>query len=71
MNEIMKVLTIITAIFAPLSFLAGVYGMNFHTDISRWNMPELSWQMGSLWALGLMGVVTVIMLAYFRRRGWL
>jgi len=43
LNEVMKVLTIISTIFMPLSFVAGVYGMNFKTEVSPWNMPELSW----------------------------
>src|SRR4029434_8820869 len=41
MNEIMKVLTMMATIFIPLTLIAGVYGMNFHTDRSPWNMPEL------------------------------
>ncbi|GIX06755.1 MAG: magnesium transport protein CorA [Candidatus Poribacteria bacterium] len=43
MNEVMKVLTIIATIFIPLSFIAGIYGMNFNPDVSPWNMPELNW----------------------------
>ena len=42
-NEVMKVLTIIATIFMPLTFIAGVYGMNFKTEVSPWNMPELNW----------------------------
>lgn len=70
MNEIMKVLTIISTIFIPLSFVAGVYGMNFNT---RWplNMPELDWRFGYIYALGLMLAVALVLLAYFRRRDWL
>lgn len=71
MNEIMKVLTIITTIFMPLSFVAAVYGMNFNTDASPWNMPELNWQYGYLFALGIMAAVAGGLLVYFRRRGWL
>jgi magnesium transporter len=48
LNEVMKVLTIISTIFMPLSFIAGVYGMNFKTEVSPWNMPELSWPWGPL-----------------------
>jgi magnesium transporter len=70
MNEIMKVLTIISTIFIPLSFIAGVYGMNF-SDKSPWNMPELYWQYGYLFALGLMALVAGILLVYFRRRRWI
>ncbi len=46
MNEIMKILTIISSIFIPLTFIAGVYGMNFKSENSPWNMPELSWYWG-------------------------
>ncbi len=70
MNEIMKVLTIISTIFIPLGFIAGVYGMNFNTQVSPLNMPELNWYLGYPFALGLMLSVALILLAYFRRRGW-
>jgi magnesium transporter len=64
MNEIMKVLTTIATIFMPLSFLAGVYGMNFRS------MPGLEWQWG-FWAMvGVMSVILVAMMAYFRTRRW-
>jgi magnesium transporter len=65
MNEVMKVLTIIATIFIPLSFIAGIYGMNF-----TW-MPELHWHYGYLFALGLMATVAGGMLYYFRRKRWL
>ncbi|GMV82667.1 MAG: magnesium transport protein CorA [Planctomycetota bacterium] len=71
MNEVMKVLTIISTIFIPLSFIAGVYGMNFDTDASPWNMPELHWSMGYPLALVLMGGVAAAMLYFFWRQGWL
>ena len=70
MNEIMRVLTVIATIFMPLSFIAGVYGMNFDTTRSPWNMPELGWVWGYPFALGLMALTTVALLAYFRRQGW-
>jgi len=65
MNEIMKVLTIIATIFIPLTFIAGIYGMNFQY------MPELEWRWGYFAALGLMGLIAVIMIILFRRRRWL
>lgn len=71
MNEVMKVLTIIATLFIPLSFIAGVYGMNFDPDASRWNMPELGWQLGYPAALLLMGLVAIGLLAFIRRRGWM
>lgn len=70
-NEVMKVLTIIATIFIPLSFIAGVYGMNFNTHSSPWNMPELNWAWGYPFALGLMGLTALSLLFYFFRRGWL
>ncbi|MDO9514445.1 MAG: magnesium/cobalt transporter CorA [Elusimicrobiota bacterium] len=65
MNEIMKVLTIFAAIFIPLTFLAGIYGMNFEF------MPELKWRWGYFYALGLMAAVGFGLLIYFRRKKWL
>lgn len=70
MNEVMKVLTIIATIFIPLSFIAGVYGMNFNPGVSAWNMPELSWRFGYPFALGVMAVCGGGMLAWFIRKGW-
>jgi len=71
LNEVMKVLTIITVIFIPLSFVAGVYGMNFHTDESRWNMPELRWRYGYLACLAFMALIAAGEIYYFRRKGWI
>jgi len=71
MNEVMKVLTIIATIFIPLTFVAGIYGMNFNPETSPWNMPELNWFWGYPLALFLMGVIAVILLIYFKRRKWL
>jgi len=71
LNEVMKVLTIIATIFIPLSFIAGLYGMNFDTRASAWNMPELAWPFGYPLVLGVMALVALGMLAWFRRRGWI
>lgn len=65
MNEIMKVLTIIATIFIPLTFIVGLYGMNFKY------MPELSWPWGYPLVLALMLAVAVYMLIYFRRKKWI
>lgn len=65
MNEIMKVLTIISTIFIPLTFLAGIYGMNFRY------MPELGWRWGYFALLGVMAAMALAMLAYFKRKKWL
>ncbi|MDP8254311.1 MAG: magnesium/cobalt transporter CorA [Candidatus Alcyoniella australis] len=71
MNEVMKLLTIIATIFIPLSFIAGLYGMNFDPEISPLNMPELSWYWGYPFALTLMALMTAAMVLFFWRRGWL
>jgi len=71
MNEIMKVLTIIATIFIPLSFVAGLYGMNFDASVSPFNMPELRWYWGYPFALGVMALIVIGLLGFFRRRGWL
>lgn len=71
LNEIMKVLTIFTAIFIPLSFIAGVYGMNFDPDTSPLNMPELRWFWGYPFALGVMALTAAVLLGFFWSRGWL
>jgi magnesium transporter len=71
LNEVMKVLTVISTIFIPLTFIAGVYGMNFERDAGKWNMPELYWEYGYLFAWGLMILSGVAMMLLFRRYGWL
>ena len=71
LNEVMKVLTIISTIFIPLSFIAGVYGMNFDPDASGWNMPELRWRLGYPFALGLMFSVFAALMVFMGRKGWL
>lgn len=65
MNEIMKVLTIISTIFIPLTFIAGIYGMNFEI------IPELKWKYGYLGVWGLMIVIFIGMVIYFKRKKWL
>ena len=71
MNSIMKVLTIISTIFMPLAFITGLYGMNFNTDVSRWNMPELNWRYGYVAVLGVMALITAFQFYMFWRRGWI
>ncbi|MFA6636617.1 MAG: magnesium/cobalt transporter CorA [Candidatus Omnitrophota bacterium] len=65
MNEVMKFLTIFASIFIPLTFIAGVYGMNFHF------MPELNWKWAYFFVLGLMAAVAGTLLIYFKRKNWL
>jgi magnesium transporter len=71
MNEVMKVLAIIATVFIPLSFIAGLYGMNFDPDASSWNMPELGLRYGYPLALGLMVLVFIGQLFYFKKKGWI
>jgi magnesium transporter len=70
MNEIMKFLTVMSSVFIPLTFIAGVYGMNFNTEKSKWNMPELNWEWGYVVCLGMMGGIAIVLLWIFWRRGW-
>ncbi len=65
MNQVMKVLTIIATIFMPLTFLAGIYGMNFA------NMPELGWRWGYFALLGVMLTIALGMLMLFHRKKWI
>lgn len=65
LNEVMKVLTVIATIFIPLTFITGLYGMNFQ------NMPEIYWDMGYPFSLLLMLIVGLGMVAYFRKKGWI
>ena len=64
MNQVMKTLTIVSTIFAPLTFIAGIYGMNFE------NMPELNWHYGYVASLLLMGMIATIQTIWLRNRGW-
>ena len=64
MNNIMKQLTVVSTIFIPLTFLVGIWGMNFH------NMPELSWEYGYLYAWGLMLITAVAVYLYIKRKKW-
>jgi magnesium transporter len=70
MNEVMRVLTVMASIFIPLTFLAGIYGMNFNPHASPMNMPELNWQ----WGYPVFWVVIITMAAgmilYFHRKRW-
>ncbi len=65
MGQVMKLLTVISTIFIPLTFIVGVYGMNFD------HMPELHWHYGYFTVMGGMFIVSVVMLLWFRRKRWL
>jgi magnesium transporter len=69
MNEVMKVLTIISTIFIPLTFIAGVYGMNFNPDVPG-NMPELNTPYAYWVCWAVMLVIAGALVLYFKRRGW-
>ena len=71
MNEVMKVLTIITTIFVPPGLIAAIYGMNFRQDVSPLNMPELSWYYGYPFAICLMLALALTTLGFFWLKGWL
>ncbi len=65
MNETMKVLTIIATLFIPMTFVAGIYGMNFEI------MPELKWFWGYPMVWGIVVLICLVMLFYFKRKKWL
>jgi magnesium transporter len=71
MNEVMKVLTIISTIFIPLTFIVGIYGMNFDPAAGPFSMPELSSPFGYAAVLGVMIIVAIGMIIFFRRKKWL
>jgi magnesium transporter len=74
-NEIMRVLTVISSIFIPLTFLAGVWGMNFQAETQGlalpWNMPELRHPYGYPICIAIMAAIALFQLFYFRRKKWL
>jgi magnesium transporter len=70
MNEVMKVLTLTATIFIPLTFVVGVYGMNFNTETSRWNMPELNMPYGYVFVWIIMICVAGGMLLFFKKKKW-
>jgi magnesium transporter len=71
MNEVMKLLTVVSSIFIPLTFVAGIYGMNFNTEKSPYNMPELNLYWGYPLCLAIMAAIAASLLFLFWRNGWL
>jgi len=71
MNEVMKTLTLISTVMLPLTFIAGLYGMNFDYNASPYNMPETHWVFGYPFALLLMVAITIVILVFFRHKGWI
>jgi len=70
MNEVMKFLTIVSTIFIPLTFIAGVYGMNFNTEKSPFNLPELNWYWGYPLCWAMMITIATVLIVFFHRKGW-
>lgn len=70
MNEVMKVLTVISTIFMPLTFIVGVYGMNFNTEKGPLNMPELNSPYGYPIVMGFMAIIVIVMIRYFKYKKW-
>jgi magnesium transporter len=70
LSEVMRVLTLIATIFIPLTFVVGVYGMNFNHSTSPWAMPELHWYYGYPLVWLVMIVIVIFMLVYFKRKRW-
>ena len=71
LNDVMRVLTIISTVFIPMTFIAGLYGMNFHNPDSPWAMPELAWYYGYPLVLAVMIAIGAGMLVFFKRKRWL
>jgi magnesium transporter len=71
MNEIMKFLTLVSTIFIPLTFVVGVYGMNFDPAKSPYDMPELEWRYGYPVVMGGMALLALALVIYFKKKGWL
>ncbi|MBU0726719.1 MAG: magnesium/cobalt transporter CorA [Alphaproteobacteria bacterium] len=71
LNDIIRVLTVISIIFMPLTFIVGVYGMNFDREAGPWAMPELGWAYGYPAVMLAMLGIAVGMLWFFKRRGWI
>ncbi|MGA0333763.1 MAG: magnesium/cobalt transporter CorA, partial [Kiritimatiellia bacterium] len=71
LNEVIKVLTIISTVFIPLTFIAGIYGMNFDPEAGPMNMPELNWKFGYPYVWILMSLTATAMMCFFWRLGWI
>jgi len=70
-NEIIRILTVVSTIFIPLTFITGIYGMNFNPRVSPYNMPELNWYYGYPLTLLAMLAIALGMVYYFKRKEWL
>jgi len=70
MSEVMKTLTVISTIFISLTFVVGIYGMNFNSQVSPPNMPELNWYWGYLLVWAVILALAAGLVSFFWRRGW-
>ncbi len=70
MSEVMKTLTVISTIFIPLTFVVGIYGMNFNPQVSPLNMPELNWYWGYPLVWAVMLAIAAGLVSFFWRHGW-
>jgi magnesium transporter len=70
LNEVMRVLTVISTLFIPPTFIVGIYGMNFDRNAGKFNMPELSWPYGYAFVWLIIISMTSAMLVYFRKKRW-
>ena len=70
MNQVIKLLTMISTIFIPLTFIVGIYGMNFNTEVSIFNMPELNWKYGYLFVMLIMVIISISLIVFFKRKKW-
>jgi magnesium transporter len=71
LNEVIKVLTVISTVFIPLTFVVGVYGMNFDPDAGPWSMPELRWPWGYVACMAGLVAMGLGLLAWFWHKGWI
>ncbi len=70
MNQVIKLLTMISTIFIPLTFIVGIYGMNFNTQVSIFNMPELNWKYGYPFVMLIMLGISISLVIFFKRKKW-
>lgn len=70
MNEVVKLLTVISTIFIPLTFIVGIYGMNFRPEAGFLNMPEINWKYGYITVMGIMLLIALSLIYFFKKKKW-
>jgi magnesium transporter len=70
MNEIIKLLTMISTIFIPLTFIVGIFGMNFRPEAGPLNMPEITWKYGYITVMGIMLIISLALIYFFKKKKW-